>query len=87
MTVVDFDVVNESNLNRQFFFRDQIGMKKVEALKENLLRIDPEFPSILDAVFHSHGQHHLRRPVDVVEGQVDCSQVVVLAHGDGPNPR
>ena len=42
LTVVDFDVVNESNLNRQFFFRDQIGMKKVEALKENLLRIDPD---------------------------------------------
>jgi len=42
LTVVDFDVVNGSNLNRQFFFRDQIGMKKVEALKENLLRIDPD---------------------------------------------
>ena len=42
LTVVDFDVVNESNLNRQFFFRDQIGQKKVEALKENLLRIDPD---------------------------------------------
>ena len=41
LTVVDFDVVNESNLNRQFFFRDQLGRKKVEALKENLLRIDP----------------------------------------------
>ena len=41
LTVVDFDVVNESNLNRQFFFRDQIGQKKVEALKANLLRIDP----------------------------------------------
>ena len=42
LTVVDFDVVNESNLNRQFFFRDQIGMKKVKALKANLLRIDPD---------------------------------------------
>lgn len=41
LTVVDFDVVNESNLNRQFFFRDQLGLKKVEALKANLLRIDP----------------------------------------------
>ena len=40
LTVVDFDIVNESNLNRQFFFRDQLGLKKVEALKENLLRID-----------------------------------------------
>ena len=42
LTIVDFDVVNESNLNRQFFFRDQLGLKKVEALKENLLRIDPD---------------------------------------------
>ena len=42
ITVVDFDVVNESNLNRQFFFRNQLGKKKVEALKENLLRIDPD---------------------------------------------
>ena len=42
LTVVEFDVVNESNLNRQFFFRDQLGRKKVEALKENLLRIDPD---------------------------------------------
>jgi sulfur carrier protein ThiS adenylyltransferase len=42
LTVVAFDVVNESNLNRQFFFRDQIGQKKVEAIKENLLRIEPD---------------------------------------------
>ena len=42
LTVADFDVVNASNLNRQFFFRDQIGMKKVEALRENLLRIEPD---------------------------------------------
>ena len=42
ITIVDFDVVNESNLNRQFFFRDQIGQKKVEAIKENLLRIEPD---------------------------------------------
>ena len=42
ITIADFDVVNESNLNRQFFFRDQIGQKKVEAIKENLLRIEPD---------------------------------------------
>ena len=42
LTVVDFDVVNESNLNRQFFFRDQLGQKKVEALKVNLLRIESD---------------------------------------------
>ena len=42
ITIADFDVVNESNLNRQFFFRDQIGQKKVEALKANLLRTEPD---------------------------------------------
>ncbi len=41
LTIADFDVVNESNLNRQFFFRDQLGQKKVDALKANLLRIEP----------------------------------------------
>ena len=42
ITIADFDIVNESNLNRQFFFHDQIGQKKVEAIKANLLRIEPD---------------------------------------------
>lgn len=39
--LADFDVVCESNLNRQFFFRDQLGRAKTEALAENLRRIEP----------------------------------------------
>lgn len=39
--LADFDQVEESNLNRQFFFYDQIGESKVEVLKSNLLRINP----------------------------------------------
>lgn len=39
--LVDFDVVNEGNLNRQFFFHDQLGASKVQMLATNLLRIDP----------------------------------------------
>ena len=35
----DFDTVAASNLNRQFFFTDQVGRKKTEALAENLRRI------------------------------------------------
>lgn len=42
LVIADFDVVGESNLNRQFFFRDQLGRKKVDALAENLLRIEPD---------------------------------------------
>ena len=48
LVIADFDVVSESNLNRQFFFRDQLGRKKVDALSENLRRIEPD----LDLVLH-----------------------------------
>jgi sulfur carrier protein ThiS adenylyltransferase len=41
IVIADFDIVSEDNLDRQFYFRDQIGMPKVEALAENLRRIDP----------------------------------------------
>ncbi len=39
--IIDFDIIDHSNLNRQFYFEDQVGKNKVEALKENLLRINP----------------------------------------------
>lgn len=42
LTIIDFDVVSAANLDRQFYFLDQVGMPKVKALKENLLRINPE---------------------------------------------
>lgn len=39
--LIDFDIVEPSNLNRQFYFLKQIGKPKVEALKKNLLQINP----------------------------------------------
>lgn len=42
LIIADFDIVSEGNLNRQFYFRDQLNRKKVDALKENLLRINPD---------------------------------------------
>jgi len=41
LILVDFDIVDPSNLNRQQYFIDQIGMPKVYALKETLLKINP----------------------------------------------
>ncbi len=40
--IADFDLIEYSNLNRQFYFNDQVGEKKVDALKANLLRINPD---------------------------------------------
>jgi len=42
LTLADFDRVEWSNLNRQHYFQDQIGRFKVEALAENLRRINPD---------------------------------------------
>ncbi len=41
LILADFDVVEPSNLNRQQYFIDQIGLLKVEALRQNLARINP----------------------------------------------
>lgn len=41
LVIADFDKIDISNLNRQYFFADQVGMLKVEALSENIRRIDP----------------------------------------------
>jgi len=41
LILADFDVVEPSNLNRQQYFIHQIGMPKVEALQENLSKINP----------------------------------------------
>jgi sulfur carrier protein ThiS adenylyltransferase len=48
LTLIDFDVVEQSNLNRQLFFRDQLGMPKTTALSDTLLRIEPR------VVLHLH---------------------------------
>lgn len=41
LTIADYDSVELSNLNRQQFFYNQLGALKTDALKENLLKINP----------------------------------------------
>jgi sulfur carrier protein ThiS adenylyltransferase len=42
LVVADYDVVEESNLNRQNYFADQVGKHKVDMSIENLKRIHQE---------------------------------------------
>ncbi len=49
LVLADFDVVEPSNLNRQQYFIEQIGMLKTEALKNNLTKINP----YIDIEIHS----------------------------------
>jgi len=51
LIIADFDIVEPSNLNRQQYFIDQIGLAKVDALYETLERINPTV---------TIEQHHIR---------------------------
>lgn len=45
--IADYDRVEMSNLNRQFFFHDQVEAFKVSALKGNLEAINPDIEAIV----------------------------------------
>lgn len=70
LLLVDFDVVDPSNLNRQSYFIDQIGMKKTEAMRENLARVNPYLKiEIRDLVLTEESIPKIFRDVDVL---VEC---------------
>ena len=66
LIIADFDIVDISNLNRQYFFSDQVGMFKVDALKHNINRIDKSIgvtvyniklsPPFIKEIFNAHWQ-------------------------------
>lgn len=66
--ILDFDVVEAGNLNRQFFFCSQIGQKKVEALADNLRQIN--------AAVSVSMQHERATPENAGALFADCDVVV-----------
>jgi len=82
--IVDDDTVDGSNLNRQFFFEDQVGKPKVSMLKENLLRIDPELE--IESIFKGIDQTNVSemfKDVDVIVeafDKVECKTMIVEAY-------
>jgi len=79
LIIADFDVVSESNLNRQFYFRDQLNRKKVEALKENLQRINPEVQiEIHDIKLDSDNLLSIFGGVDVMVEAFDVDEMKVM---------
>lgn len=41
LEIIDFDTIEPSNLNRQQYYLDEIGLPKVDVLKKRLLAINP----------------------------------------------
>jgi sulfur carrier protein ThiS adenylyltransferase len=70
LVIADFDQVEPSNLNRQQYFIDQIGIAKVEALRQNLLRINPYVTVVT---------HRVRLDPDNLEPTFRGARVVVEA--------
>lgn len=50
LVISDFDLVEKTNLNRQFFFTNQVGMMKTIALKENIALINPDIFVIIHQI-------------------------------------
>ena len=65
LVIADFDRVEPSNLNRQQYFVDQVGERKVEALRENLLAINPY------SLYEVHDVRVNRRNATTIFGRVD----------------
>ncbi|MBN1863636.1 MAG: sulfur carrier protein ThiS adenylyltransferase ThiF [Victivallales bacterium] len=68
LTIIDHDIVEPSNLNRQFYFRHQVGRPKVEALRENLLEINPDISvcALREELTFQNAKEMIRTHPDVV---------------------
>ena len=72
LVLVDFDKIEESNLDRQYYFYDQVGEIKVEALKENIKRINSAVK--VEAINQKLEKGSMERPfhdVDVIIEALD----------------
>ncbi|MGB4206087.1 MAG: sulfur carrier protein ThiS adenylyltransferase ThiF [Bacteroidales bacterium] len=76
LIIADFDIISDDNLKRQYFFYDQIGKLKVYALKENLLRINPELKvNALDIRLCSNDIIEIFNECDVIVEAFDLAKM------------
>lgn len=76
MIIADFDVVSLSNLNRQFYFFDQVGEQKVVALSENIGKINPYVQVVThDTVVDRTNAADIFRRCDIVVEAFDLAEM------------
>lgn len=77
--LADFDTVDESNLNRQLYFREDIGRLKTEALADTLHRIDPDLDlELVSKRVDEEDVVSIGRRVDVLVEATDCADIKAL---------
>lgn len=76
IVICDFDLVEEPNLNRQYYFLSQCGMKKTEALRQNILAVNPEINVIAhDVVLNRQNIPSLFSGCDVIVEAFDRAEM------------
>jgi len=70
LTLVDFDIISESNFNRQYYRVDQLNEVKVETLRKNLLEINPNLQLTV---------HNARVTKDNIDEIIGDADIVVEA--------
>ncbi len=80
LVVADFDLVEPSNLNRQYYFIDQIGMPKVLALQETVKRINPgvDFRAVHEKITPANLKKYFSGLDILVEAFDDADQKAML---------
>ena len=67
LILADFDVVEPSNLNRQQYLISQIGRKKTDALKDNILQMNPYVTiKTVNSMLTEESIPHVFKDVDVL---------------------
>lgn len=80
LLLVDFDVVEPSNLNRQNYYIDQVGLKKTEAIRANLSRVNPYLRiETIDAVLTEQSIPAIFAEVDVLAECFDSAAMKAAA--------
>jgi sulfur carrier protein ThiS adenylyltransferase len=76
IVIADFDVIESINLNRQYYFTEQIGKMKTEALKENISHIDPDVQVIAhQKKIDSSNVAEIFLGCDVIVEAFDCAEM------------
>ena len=75
LKLIDFDIIDDTNLNRQFYFSDQVGRVKVEALAENLKRINKDIKlDLIQEKLEENSIEQLFSDCDIVVEAFDKSE-------------
>jgi len=76
LVITDFDIIDMSNLNRQYYFFHQIGKKKVLALEESIKMVNSDIKVVSYAIkLESHHIIDIYKDCDVIIEAFDLPEM------------